>query len=66
MGLIKEIVIGVLALLMGWLIMLFFTGGAITLGFAAFLVSIFPVLLKPLMIIGFIFGIVFIIGRASK
>lgn len=66
MGLIKEVIIGILALLVGWLIMAFFTGGAITLGVVALLVEAFPVLLKPLMIIGMIFGAIFILGRASK
>lgn len=66
MGIIKEVLICIGALLFGWVLMVFFTGGAIGLSAIAVLMSIFPVLVKPILIIGAIFGGIFILGRLSK
>lgn len=66
MGIIKEVLICIGALLFGWALMLFFAGGAIGLSAIAVLMSLFPVLVKPILIIGAIFGGIFILGRLSR
>lgn len=66
MGIIKEIIITILVLIFGWVIMLFFTGGAIGLGFVMLLMDLFPILIKPIVMVGLIFGGVFLLGRRSK
>lgn len=66
MGLIKEVLICITALLLGWILVAFFTGGAIGLSLVAVLMYVFPILIKPMLIIGAIFGVIFILGRFSK
>jgi hypothetical protein len=66
LGIIKEIIIWVLSLIFGWAIVFFITGGAIGLGFIMVLMELFPILVKPVLVIGFIFGCVFLLGRKSK
>jgi hypothetical protein len=63
---LKEVLIGISALIFGWALVFFFTGGAIGLSIVTALMYLFPVLIKPIIIIGSIFGIIFILGRLSK
>lgn len=66
MKLLREVLICVLALLFGWALVLFVTGGAISLSVMAVLMGIFPILVKPILIVSAIFGGIFIVGRLSK
>lgn len=66
MGIIKEIIIWMLALMFGWVLLSFFTGGAVGLGVTVLLMEAFPMIVKPLIIIGMFFGLIFLLGRHSK
>ena len=66
MGIIKEVLICIAALLLGWILVAFFTGGAIGLSLIAVLMYVFPIIIKPMLVIGAIFGAIFILGRLSK
>ena len=66
MGLIKEVLICIAALLLGWILVAFFTGGAIGLSLVAVLMYVFPIIIKPMLVIGAIIGAIFILGRFSK
>ena len=66
MGILKEIVIWILTLMFGWIIVAFFTGGAIGLGVIWGLMELFPILIKPIIVSGMIFGLIFLFGRRSK
>jgi len=66
MGIIKEIIIWTLTLMFGWMLLSFFTGGAVGLGVTVLLMEAFPIIVKPLIIIGMFFGLIFLLGRHSK
>jgi hypothetical protein len=66
MGIIKEIIIWTLTLMFGWMLLSFFTGGAVGLGITVLLMEAFPIIVKPLIIIGMFFGLIFLLGRHSK
>ncbi len=66
MGIIKEIIIWALTLMFGWMLLSFFTGGAVSLGVTVLLMEAFPIIVKPLIIIGMFFGLIFLLGRHSK
>lgn len=66
MDIIKEIIIWALTLMFGWMLLSFFTGGAVGLGVTVLLMEAFPIIVKPLIIIGMFFGLIFLLGRHSK
>ena len=66
MGVVKEVLIVIVTLLFGWMLVGFFTGGVVGLGVLVILIEAFPILVKPIMISGAIFGLIFLIGRHSK